>query len=87
MWPFKKEEPITKRVDDKKEPGIIDVNSETWATVIDWCHRERNQLMVSNNNMNHGLPETAFLRGQIKAIERVLEIPGKPSWKGKIKNG
>ena len=56
----------------------IDTNSSTWSAVIEWCEKEREELMFSNNNANNNHIVTTFIRGQIQALERVMDIPGGP---------
>ena len=69
---FKKKPIVVSSPQD--EGRKINVNSGTWLAVLDWAEKERQLLMVSNNSIKHGISETAYIRGQIKTLDRLLRL-------------
>lgn len=55
-------------------PQPIDYTSATWLQVADWA-RTRLQALRTRNDGDLDPTDTAILRGQIKALKELLDLP------------
>ena len=74
MFDFiKKKKPI--EVGKYKPAGELDKNSSTWIFVKDWAESELEKLRIKNDSITLSEAQTAVIRGQIKRLKAVLELP------------
>ncbi|QJQ93919.1 MULTISPECIES: hypothetical protein [Halomonadaceae] len=53
----------------------IDKHSDTWRAVTDWAHAKHQRAVDA---LIAGSPGDDKLRGEIRAIDELLELTGKP---------
>lgn len=52
----------------------LDPNSSTWHAVATWAQDEIERLRKRNDSLNNAPDETAALRGEIRALKRLLTL-------------
>lgn len=62
-------------VPDRLREGAFDEGSDTWHYVQNWLHDELDAARVQNDKVANTEHETAAIRGQIKAIKKLLALP------------
>ena len=53
----------------------LDVHSATWAFVVGWANAEILSLRSKNDNPSNTEIQTAIIRGRIKAMKKLIDIP------------
>lgn len=63
---------------ETRQDGKIDPCSDTWLTVAGWAVAELNKLRESNDSTKHDMVKTSEIRGRIRVIKDLLELPNPP---------
>lgn len=58
--------------------GRIDLYSETWAFVSQWAAYEIERARLANDSAKNTAEETNVLRGEIKALKKLLALADTP---------
>lgn len=79
MIGFKRIKPVSVGAQPQFETIVkeINVNSGTWVFISEWLKKERAALMETNNSVGRDAVETAYIRGQIRTLDRLLSLPEK----------
>lgn len=56
-------------------PGSFDKNSPTWAFLMQWVEKNLDKLRIKNDIVSLEELQTAALRGEIKMLKRIKNIP------------
>jgi hypothetical protein len=95
---FKKEEPIVSRETEQEGPvyqsyearlpdqplptGNLDPRSPTWAFIKNWAEESMQKAREKNDNINRDLIQTSMLRGEVKILKELINLPNTKSVKG-----
>ena len=81
-WPWQKPESIIQEPfraalpgEEISEEARLDVRSETWAFIQRHCSQRLQDLRASNDSTVLDDRKTAVLRGQIRAMKEILDLP------------
>ena len=84
-WPWQKPEPIVLHQEEPfravlpgeevSKDARLDVRSETWLFIQRHCSRRIQELRASNDSAILDDRRTAVLRGQIRAMKEILDLP------------
>ena len=83
-WPFQKPEHVVRKEapfraalpgEEIPEDARLDARSETWLFVQGHCSRRIQELRASNDSAILDDRRTAVLRGQIRAMKEILDLP------------
>mgnify|MGYP001604604489 CR=1 FL=1 len=82
-WGGKKAEPVTEDVIEKTDrmvsgEGRLEVHSLTWAFVVKWANDEIGKARENNDSMRHDTLQTSALRGRIKTLKELIDLPLPP---------
>lgn len=69
--PFRAELPITTGVEDAR----LDLHSETWRFIRTYCETRLQGLRETNDSPALDEVKTATVRGQIRALKEILDLP------------
>lgn len=47
----------------------------SWAAVVTWSQTELDRLRKQNDSLEMDLVQTAALRGEIRALKRLIDLP------------
>lgn len=60
--------------------GLLDPRSQTWIFVSVWANEALKKAREKNDSVNCDLTKTAVLRGEIKILKELINLPNpKPS--------
>ena len=57
--------------------AVLDINSPTWQWIVNWVNAELDKSRELNDSIIRTDIQTAVLRGEIKMLKRILELPEK----------
>lgn len=66
------------------DAGRLNVHSETWNFIQNYCKKRLDELRALNDNMHVDAVKTTMLRGQVKMLKEIIALPNsKPrvDWK------
>lgn len=52
-----------------------DTSTLTWPFVVTWAQSEIERLRKQNDSVDLGLEHTTAIRGEIRALKRLLDLP------------
>jgi len=55
--------------------GELRVNSATWQYIKSWAMIEMERAREANDSIKKGFEETCVLRGEIKILKKLIELP------------
>lgn len=55
--------------------GRLDPYSETWAFIRTYCLQRMTEMRVANDNPNLDEKRTSVIRGEIKALKEIMDLP------------
>lgn len=85
MWPFKKTispKPLEVTLPGSSDEGELDIYSPTWRFISSWVEKELNRSRENNDFAKLTELKTAALRGRIKLLKEIIDLPKK----GKVNN-
>jgi len=60
--------------------GLLDSRSQTWIFISVWANQALKKAREKNDSVNCDLTKTAVLRGEIKILKELINLPNpKPS--------
>ena len=71
----KTEEPFVATLGGVIPDGKLDITSATWVTVSNYCNKRIADLRETNDNINLKETQTAVIRGQIRELKNILDLP------------
>ncbi len=71
----RKEEPLNAWIQPTARTGFLDPGSQTWAFVSSWAHEHLQKARVKNDNINRDIIQTSVLRGEIKVLKELINLP------------
>jgi hypothetical protein len=71
------------RLPDQPEiEGVFDPRSSTWRFIEGWAKKKLQESREKNDNINRGIEQTAYLRGEIRILKEILSLPKPKSVRG-----
>lgn len=71
----KTEEPFVATLGGVLSDGKLDITSATWITVSNYCNKRIADLRETNDNINLEEKQTSVIRGQIRELKNILDLP------------
>jgi len=62
--------------------GVLDTRSQTWAFIHAWAKEALQKAREKNDNMNRDIAQTSMLRGEIKILKELINLPNLKTVKG-----
>jgi hypothetical protein len=63
-------------------PGNLDPGSQTWLYIRNWATEKLKEVREKNDSINRDTTQTAVLRGEIKILKELINLPVPKSVKG-----
>lgn len=76
-WFSKKPEKKTFSTPGYEKEGVLDDLSSTWIFIKNWAEKDLEELRRKNDNPNLNELQTQLIRGKIKKLKNLLELPKK----------
>ena len=64
------------------QTGVLDPRSQTWIFINAWAHEALQKAREKNDNMNRDIAQTSMLRGEIKLLKELINLPNPKTVKG-----
>ena len=62
--------------------GYLDPRSQTWSFINAWAYEALQKAREKNDNMNRDMVQTSMLRGEIRVLKELINLPNPKSVKG-----
>ena len=62
--------------------GQLDARSQTWIFIHNWATDSLKKAREKNDNINRDINQTAALRGEIKILKELINLPNPRSARG-----
>jgi len=62
--------------------GVLDPRSQAWMFVEAWATERLQRAREKNDNTNRDLNQTSVLRGEIKILKELINLPNPKNMKG-----
>jgi len=92
MWWFKKKIIEAKLPEPRSDPyelltyptgvGVLDPHSSTWLFVRSWAQERLDKTRVKNDSANADIIQTSVMRGEIKVLKELINLPNPKPGKG-----
>lgn len=73
--PAKEPEAMNQFIPPVNPHAILDPRSQTWIFVSTWAQERLEKARVRNDNPNTDMTQTAVLRGEIKLLKELINLP------------
>jgi len=78
LFKKKKESPIEVKLrEDYARDGVLDIYSDTWIFIKNWATNELNRAREFNDKKGLDIIQTTMIRGRIRLLKDILELPKK----------
>ena len=77
-------QPFEARLPDQQimEAGSLDPRSPTWIFIHNWAEEALQKAREKNDSINRDLIQTSMLRGEVKILKELINLPNPKSVKG-----